>query len=179
MRRMSLHSRMRSGLRTSPYITINFKLLALVVAVLSVFAIASPVWAQDIEWTRQFGTTSLSQFDGKWSGTTSQMKGIEFRVEDNAVFFVSLAIFFPRCGVTTFRVARVVPPAPIDANSFSITRSRPLGSIQTYTLAGTFASDTSASGSLEATFKIGRCTSRVTGGWSATKTPTPGSSVVH
>lgn len=41
-----------------------FRLVALVLAALSALAIASPAGAQDIEWTRQFGTTSSDSASG-------------------------------------------------------------------------------------------------------------------
>lgn len=152
-----------------------FKLGALVLAALSALAIATPVWAQEIEWSRQFGTTSLSQFDGTWSGETSQAKEVSFMVEGNAIPTVAWGMVFPGCGAATVHFTETFdPPVPVGANSFSIASSGPEVS---YTLAGTFASDTSASGSREATYNL--CNSRDTVSWSATKTLTPGSNVGH
>ena len=173
MKTIWLCGHITSGLQAYHYA--SFKLVVLVLAALSALAIASPVWAQDIEWTRQFGTTSLLQFDGTWSGTTSPRQELSFSEEDNAVVTVAWGIVFPRCG-SLHITETIVPPVPIGTNSFSIASSGPAVS---YTLAGAFASDASASGSLEATFDLAGCTSPVTASWSVTKTPTPGSNVVH
>ena len=129
------------------------------------------MWAQDIESTRQFGTTSLLQLDGTWSGKTSQRQEVSFTVEDNAVTTVAWGIDSRRCDTIASVTETFVPPVPIDGNSLSIASSAVPG--VSYTLAGTFASDTSASGSLEATFDIPNRSCPATARWSATKTPTP------
>ena len=164
MRIMRLCGHITSGLHA------RFKLAALILAALSGLASASPVWAQDIEWTRQFGTTSSSQFDGVWSGETSQLMEFSFTVVDNAIPRLTWEMHFPRCSSSVKVTIRApVTPFPIDdANSFSLDSTSQNGSFK---IAGTFASDTSASGSLEARQKFrNRCTGVNTATWEATKT---------
>jgi BACON domain-containing protein len=100
------------------------------------------------------------QFDGSWSGTTSQactptsgaahLCAFSFIVSNNAVVRFSVGYAGPVCGISdAFTTAALETAAPITGNSFqlSTTATPSTGVSATITVNGSFSSPTSANGS--------------------------------
>jgi hypothetical protein len=113
-------------------------------------------------------------YDGNWSGTTSQGRLISFTVVKNALTTLSFGWDAPACGLTG--TENVTFPAPIQLTGNTFTASvrgfADLVFALTLSMSGTFSSSTAASGS--ARFIVQRvfpsaCESTVSTTWSVTR----------
>lgn len=112
---------------------------------------------------------------GSWRGTTSQGRELAFEVGPDGVVSLSIDVSFHPggCLVTSDSTTTFGSPLAITDNTF-VARVTGVGtSALSYTLTGTFTSDTQASGSADLTFRqtfpLPSCTATVRVTWTATK----------
>ncbi|MCI0526604.1 MAG: VCBS repeat-containing protein, partial [Nitrospira sp.] len=126
-----------------------------------------------------FAISSQGQviYNGNWSGTTSQGKSISFTVVNNAITSLKFEATTQSGCIVGFSLTTTFgTPVPITGNTFSVTTN---GSPVSYTINGTFSSNTFASGDLQVTFRQSfpvSCTGSASVTWTATNTtsvPTP------
>ncbi len=116
-------------------------------------------------------TAPGKNYNGTWSGTTSQGKTVSFTVANNMITSITVGLLFQVCGVEVS--IQGSPTQNITGNRFSYTHQGG-GSFETsYTIAGTFSSNGSISGNLQFSFRSGypftTCTENAGATWSATK----------
>jgi hypothetical protein len=116
-------------------------------------------------------TDSGANYNGTWSGTTSQGKTVSFTVANNLITSITVGLFFQACGLEVS--IQSSPTQNISGNRFSYTHQG-AGSLATsYTITGTFSSNGSISGDLQLNFRSGypytTCTENASATWSATK----------
>lgn len=118
------------------------------------------------------GTSSSNttySVDGSWKGSTSQGYTSAFTVASHAL--TGAAILYrvqgQNCTYDAGLLVAYSVPKPINGNSFSVTSSPPPPQVGSYTFAGTFTSNTTASGTL--TFESTTCNGSGSATWTATK----------
>jgi hypothetical protein len=104
---------------------------------------------------------------GNWSGKSGVDSTITFTVTSEGVTQAHLAFRLTgNCTVTGYTNPTYTTPVVITNGNFSrSTSSAPL----THTLAGTFSSNTAASGTLSVAFSSGGCSAAMNTNWTATK----------
>ncbi len=116
----------------------------------------------------QAGAASSNPYAGSWSGSTSQGKPLSFVVVGNAISTITFGWHGTgSCTVDGETTITYNPPRAISGNTFTLTGS----GILAYTLNGTFASSSSATGSVSFTFSnpYPACTASGSASWSASK----------
>lgn len=110
-----------------------------------------------------------TNYNGTWSGMTSQPgKTISFVVSNNLITTVTLSYTATgTCTVNGTTTTNYNPGRPISGNTFTLTGSGPAS----FTINGSFASSTSASGSLSLTFSqaFPPCSASATASWTAAR----------
>jgi hypothetical protein len=104
---------------------------------------------------------------GNWSGKSGIDSAITFTVTSEGVTQAHLAFRLTgNCTVTGFTNPTYTTPVVIANGTFSrSTSSAPL----THTLAGSFSSNTAASGTLSVAYSSGGCSASMNTNWTATK----------
>jgi hypothetical protein len=106
--------------------------------------------------------TQTAGYNGSWSGTTSQDRGISFTVANNAITYFSIGFRIPGCTITVFNYSTT----PITGNTFTVIGS---GGGTNYVVVGTFTSPTAASGTLQVTQNSQFCNGSTSATWAAAK----------
>lgn len=127
------------------------------------------------------GGTAFAQYDGAWSGTTSQAKPISFNVASNA--FTSLTfggrVSGVGCSADFQTTITYTTPRAINGSTISLFSNTTAPGTVSYSVNGTFTSPTTASGSISFTLNpipgAPSCSGSGSGTWSATRSagPTP------
>lgn len=110
-------------------------------------------------------STPVPNYEGVWSGTTSQGKPISFVVEGDAVTTYSIQAEMQGVGCSSKVESTIGLNAPIVDRAFE--DSTEIGDA-THVIQGSFDSDSSASGTLQYAGTVG-CSGRVEVEWTATK----------
>jgi hypothetical protein len=114
--------------------------------------------------SKKDGTDSTANYDGVWSGNTSQGKTFNITVSNGSItaLYIGYSLSGTCSGVPTAQTMTFNIPRPITGNSFSITGST--------NISGTFSSAVHATGSFSIDFSgSGGCTSSASGTWTASK----------
>jgi protocatechuate 3,4-dioxygenase beta subunit len=120
--------------------------------------------------TANIALTPVINYDGSWSGTTSQDSTVSFTIVNNALteFRIRVILSGALCTGRLILSISFSPPRPITGNTFSFLLSppqNPIGSVS-----GTFSSNTSASGTWSFTYLDPQCAALSgSGTWTATK----------
>jgi len=107
-----------------------------------------------------------ANYDGHWSGATSQQRAFSFDVTGNAIskFTLDWATSGSSCSATGTTTTTFNPPKAITGNTFSLS----VPGQPSITINGTFATTSSASGNFTVTNPFG-CTSSGNGTFNVTK----------
>ena len=111
---------------------------------------------------------AVGAYDGVWSGTTGQGRGLTFDVTNNAI--PSLEVEYALAGCASTVTATFNPPHPIAGSSFAISLFTGLARIE---VAGTFQSAAAASGTLKVQSSDAFCRGTLTTSWTATNGSAP------
>lgn len=123
----------------------------------------------------QAGTSSGANYDGTWSGTTSQGKAISFTILNNAITRISIGYLASGGGCNTEGSTTITytTPKPISGDSFTITSTGSGNPALGFTVSGTFSSASTASGNASFTFQqsfpLPTCSGTGSGSWTATR----------
>lgn len=100
--------------------------------------------------------------DGVWTGTTDQGYAVSFEVENNQVKYFDIRVFFPSAQYgTDFHY----PGAAVESDAFQIDYSWSSGWSETAAIAGTFSSETAATG----TWSVTLDSDSASGTWQASR----------
>lgn len=114
---------------------------------------------------------SGAKYNGTWSGTSSQGKTVSFTVANNVITSITVGILFQDCGLEVS--IQSSPTQNITGKRFSYTHQGGGSLATSYTITGTFGSNSSISGDLQFSFRSGypytTCTENAGATWSATK----------
>jgi len=102
-------------------------------------------------------------YDGEWWGSTSDGRPIYFKVVNNAVTVLSVELGF---GCNAKITLNLNTPQRINVGKVSVTSK---GGTSSLVLAGTFTSNTAASGTLEASLSMSECSGSANVKWNAMK----------
>jgi hypothetical protein len=107
-----------------------------------------------------------ANYDGHWSGATSQQRAFSFDVSGNGIskFTLDWATSGSSCSATGTTTTTFTPPKAITGNTFSLS----VPGTPSITINGTFATTSSASGNFTVTNPFG-CTSSGNGTFNVTK----------
>ena len=110
-----------------------------------------------------------NNFNGTWTGKTSQDSTVRLTISNNAVTQIYLGWSIASCGTTGNTTTNFTQPFSVSSGSFSRTVN---GSPMSYTITGNFSSGTAVSGSLTLNFSMTvpfSCSGSANLTWNATK----------
>ncbi|HUF17537.1 MAG TPA: BACON domain-containing carbohydrate-binding protein, partial [Thermoanaerobaculia bacterium] len=119
--------------------------------------------------------TGFAQYDGAWSGTTSQNKSISFNVASNAFTSLSFGgqISGAGCSANFEVTVTYSTPRAISGNTISLVSTTSAPGAVSHNVSGTFTSATTAGGTISFTLNsipgVASCSGSGSATWSATR----------